>query len=124
MLTFRRRTVSIAYMSLDEVNQDLALEIADGCGERLATLASSAEVLPGECDAIVYDLDHLCASDRRLILEQLMLGPTERLAAVHSYHLPPRAVRSLRRNGVIVERRLQGDWLARLIDNTMDRVVA
>jgi len=116
--------VSIAYMTLDEVNQDLALEIADRCGENLATLASPAEAPPARCDAIIYDLDHLCATDRRQILDELTYQPAKRLAAVHSYHLPPRQVRSLRRNGVIVQRRLQADWLARVIGTSTDRVVA
>jgi hypothetical protein len=111
-------------MSLDEVNQDLALEIADRCGESLATLASPAEAPPAHCDAVVYDLDHLCATDRRQILDDLTYRPVKHLAAVHSYHLPPHAVRSLRRNGVIVQRRLQADWLACVIDGSIDRVVA
>ena len=116
--------MSIAYMSLDEVNQDLALEIADRCGENLATLASPAEAPPAYCDAIIYDLDHLCATDRQQVLDQLTYRPAKHLAAVHSYHLPPRQVRSLRRNGVIVERRLHGDWLARVIGSSTDHVVA
>jgi hypothetical protein len=111
-------------MSLDEVNQDLALEIADRCGKNLATLASPAETPPVHCDAIIYDLDHLCAADRRQILDELTYSPAKRLAAVHSYHLTPPAVRSLRRNGVIVQRRLQADWLVRVIGSTTDRVVA
>lgn len=116
--------MSIAYMSLDEVNQDLVLDIADRCGENLATLASPAEAPPAHCDAIIYDLDHLCVADRLQVLDELTYSPAARLAAVHSYHLPPRQVRSLRRNGVIVQRRLQADWLADVIGGTTDHVVA
>jgi hypothetical protein len=81
----------------------------------LASLASPAEIPLWPCDAVVYDLDYLADHERRHILDELTCGPVERLAAVHSYNLRPSQKRTLRRNGVVVHRRLHPGWFARLL---------
>ncbi|HLN29784.1 MAG TPA: hypothetical protein VK395_18705 [Gemmataceae bacterium] len=105
----------VAYISLDEVNQDLATRTAEKYGVTLATFASRAEMASWPCDAVVYDLDCLPADDRRHILDELTGDPVKRVAAVHSYNLQPIQKRGLRRNSVIVRRRLHAGWLSRLI---------
>ncbi len=52
-----RTTVIIAYISLDEVNQDLAGRTAEKYGVTLAFFGSTAEIADMPCDAVVYDLD-------------------------------------------------------------------
>jgi hypothetical protein len=105
--------VLVAYVSLDEVNQDLAATVADKYGATLASLASPAEM--AACDAVVYDLDCLPSADRWHILAALICGPVKGVAAVHSYNLQPMQRRALRRKGVAVHRRLHSGWLSRLI---------
>ena len=105
----------IAYISLDEVNQDLVTRTVDEHFETMATFASRAEMASWPCDAVIYDLDCLPRNDRERVLDELMGDPVRRLAAVHSYNLEPAEKRRLRRNGVIVRRRLHAGWLSRLI---------
>ena len=105
----------ISYISLDDVNQCLMAETAEEFGATMDFFASQAELPIGPCDAVVYDLDNLHSADRRHILDELTSGPAKRLSAVHSYNLRPHDAEALRRNGVIVRRRLQRSWLTHLI---------
>jgi hypothetical protein len=107
--------VFICYISLDDVNQGLAAQTAEEYGVTMDACASQAELPVVPCDAVVYDLDNLHSDDRRHILDELTSGPAKRLAAVHSYNLEPIDMEALRRNGVIVRRRLQRSWLRHLI---------
>jgi hypothetical protein len=105
----------IAYVSLDEVNQDLAARTAESVGASLASIGSPDELAASAYDAVVYDLDYLCDNDRRRILDELTAGAATRMAAVHSYNLQPTQKRALRRKGVVVRRRLPLGWLTRLV---------
>jgi hypothetical protein len=107
--------VFIGYISLDDVNQCLAAETAEDYGATMDFFASQAELPVVPCDAVVYDLDNLPGDDRRHILHEMTAGPAKRLSAVHSYNLRPIDAEALRRNGVIVRRRLQRNWLTHLI---------
>ncbi len=114
----------IAYLSLYEVNHDLAARTADTYGVALAALTSPAEISSLPCQAVIYDLDYLADHDRRHILNKLTRGPADRLAAVHSYNLRPSQKRALRRNGVVVHRRLHSSWLGRLLRRKSAKVRA
>src|SRR5262245_252184 len=102
-------------MSLDAVNQHLAARTAEQNGASLALLDRRAELAAWPGDAVVYDIDHLPANERERILDELTRGPVEKVTVVHSYNLRPSQSRALRESGVIVQRRLQPDWLGRLV---------
>jgi len=112
----------VAYISLDEVNQDLVMRTVDEHVVTLATFASRAEMASWPCDAVIYDLDCLPCDDRERVLDELMGDPVRRLAAVHSYNLQPAQKRRLRRNGVIVRRRLHPGWLSRQVLRRTSRI--
>jgi hypothetical protein len=107
--------MGIAYLSLDEVNHDLAARTAGDYGVDLDILTSPAEITASPCEAVIYDLDYLADHDRRHILDELTRGPADTLAVLHSYNLRPGEKRALRRNGVVVHRRLHPSWLGRLM---------
>jgi hypothetical protein len=112
----------VAYLSLDEVNHDIAARAADESGATVDALTSLAEVPDAPYDAVIYDLDYVADHDRQQILNELTRGPSHRLAAVHSYNLGPSQKRALRRNGVLVQRRLHPGWLRRLIGKRSPKV--
>jgi hypothetical protein len=114
----------ICYVSLDDVNQRLAAETAEESGATIDYCASQAEMPVVPCDAVMYDLDNLPSDDRRRILNELRSGPAKRVSAVHSYNLKAADAEALRRNGVVVRRRLQRNWLTHLIRGKMARAEA
>jgi hypothetical protein len=107
--------VFIAYISLDEVNQDLAARTAEKYGAYLDGFASLADMPPLSCDVVIYDFDFLPSDERRRAFEELTSGRASGLTVVHSYNLNPREKKALRRHGVVVRRRLAPGWLGRLI---------
>ena len=54
-----------AYLSLDEVNQDLAATLAAGAGVELDALTFRDAAPAGQFDAALYDLDSLPPAYRR-----------------------------------------------------------
>jgi hypothetical protein len=109
----------ICYVSLDDVNQRLAADTVEEFGATVDFCASQAELPVVPCDAVMYDLDNLPNDDRRHILDELSSGPAKRVSAMHSYNLPAGDADTLRRNGVVVRRRLQRNWLTHLIRRKM-----
>jgi len=120
----RKTAVFIAYISLDEVNQDLAARTAEKYGVTLDFFASPAGMATLPCDAVVYDLDSLSRDDRLHIFDELTCGPVKCLAAVHCYNMRPIEEAALRRNGVVVHRRLHSGWLSHLIRGRTGKVGA
>jgi hypothetical protein len=104
-----------AYLSLDEVNQDLAARSADEAGVELDALTFRDAAPAGQFDAVVYDLDSLPPAYRRALLADLGAGQLVEPVAVHSYNLSAGQVRALRRRGVIVGRRLRSRLFDRLL---------
>jgi hypothetical protein len=98
----------IAYLTTDDVNQDLALRLAEDCGETLCPLPPR-EAPDDSFDAVVYDLDFLPPSLRESVLAELSSGRPLRPAAVHGYNLDERQEEVLLKNGVAVFRRLDAD---------------
>jgi hypothetical protein len=96
----------VAYLTIDEVNQDLAAGLAERCNLTLQPLSFRDLPRDGQCDAVVYDLDSLPRPEREEILAQLRQSLTLYPVAVHSYNLEEGQVDRLRQNGVAVYRRL------------------
>jgi hypothetical protein len=110
----------IAYLTTDEVNQHLALQMADECGETLVLVAPCDPPPDEEFDAVVYDWDHLPAPRQQAILAELLAGRSPGPAAVHSYSMEEESVEVLSQQGIAVYRTLQPEvfrllfWVRRL----------
>jgi hypothetical protein len=103
-----------AYLSLDEVNQDLAGRLAAAVGMEIDALSLRDPAPNDGPDAVLYDLDYLPPDTLRALLADLTGRVPACPVAVHSYRLSGRQVRELRRRGVIVVRRLGAGVFARL----------
>jgi hypothetical protein len=98
--------VLIAYLTLDEVNADLALRLAAEGGTALCALVPR-EALPGvPFDALLYDWDSLPAERRDGVLAELLGGPLPCPVAVHGYNLDEGLGEELSQKGVAVYRQL------------------
>ncbi len=97
----------VAYLTTDEVNQEVAKHYAKKVQTNLALVSLQDAPLNGEVDGVIYDLDYLPPARREAILTQLLAGPSALPVAVHSYNLGPEEIKALRRNGVGVFRRLE-----------------
>src|SRR5438046_3085297 len=96
-----------AYLSLNEVNQDLAQRLVAAVGGTLDVLSFRDAAPNGQFDAVIYDLDSLPADRQSAVLANLQAGPVSGPVAVHSYTLRGRQVRALREQGVLVSKRLR-----------------
>jgi hypothetical protein len=102
----------IAYLTLDEVNSDLAARCAAAADIELESFALCEA--PEPFDAVVYDLDFLPADYRAGLLAASTTARSSALIAVHAYNLTSGQRRRLRRRGVVVARRLSLALFARL----------
>jgi hypothetical protein len=101
--------VKIAYLSTDEVNQDLAERLAAKSRVGLDLVSPRDPAPNGEYDAVVYDLDSWPQPQRAEVLSRLGNGRTLHAVAVHSYSLDEDQVEALRAQGVFVHRRLDAE---------------
>jgi len=113
--------MSIAYLTVDQVNQSLAQEWS-------AHVALNVEILmprdgyPDSCyTALVVDLDYLPAELRGEVLAELLRSPLARPTAVHGYNLTDEQIATLKGHGVIVHRRLSPKLFRRLRDLAVER---
>jgi hypothetical protein len=97
----------IAYLTTDEVNQHLAVNLAEECGETVCLVMPSDPPPDEDFDAVVYDWDYLPAPRQQVILAELLAGRPSRPVAVHSYNLEEDCAKALRRQGVAVYRVLE-----------------
>jgi len=97
----------LAYLTTDEVNQDLAIHIAADCGTALALFSPRDPPPDGRFDAVLYDWDFWPLHLRREVLEELLTARPPGLVALHGYHIDERHVEALRQNGVAVFHRLE-----------------
>ena len=104
-----------AYLTLDEVNQELAGMLADAAGVELDATDFRDACPDRQFDAVLYDLDYLPNDRREALLAALTAGRMAEPVAVHSYRLSVRQARALRQQGVIVARRLGPKLFARLL---------
>jgi hypothetical protein len=104
----------IAYLTTDEVNQELALRLAAGQEAQLEVIWPR-DGPPDSCfDAVIYDLDCLPPPLRQQLLADLAGSGAPLPAAVHSYALEGEQIKALLGRGVIVRRRLRATLLHRL----------
>jgi hypothetical protein len=95
-----RTIVRVAYLTTDEVNRELALQLAAGLGVDLCVLSPGEPAGPESFAGVLYDLDYLPESRRQEILADLLAGPV----AVHGYNLDADQEGVLCENGVLVSR--------------------
>jgi hypothetical protein len=103
-----------AYLTLDEVNQDVAERLALQAGVELEAVSPRDMLAARTFDALVVDLDSLPPGYRKAVFADFLAGRNKAAAAVHSYHLRIRDARVLHRRGVIVGRRLDEELFRRL----------
>jgi hypothetical protein len=96
----------VAYLTTDEVNQDLATRLAVERGITVWPMCVRDGAADGEFNAVLYDWDYWPAEQRKELLAQWKAGPVSSPVAVHSYHLEEES-EALVRNGVMVFRRLE-----------------
>jgi hypothetical protein len=101
----------IAYLTTDEVNQDLALRLAADGGLTLCPRDPRDPPPDGEFDAVLYDWDSWPADQKKRVLTGLLAGPVLRPVALHSYGLEESQAEALRRNGVLIFDRLEPETL-------------
>lgn len=104
----------IAYLTVDEVNSDLARRWATEFQCEIVPLSPCDPLPNGEYDATIYDLDYLAPSLIQRVLTNLLTGSLPSPAVVHSYNLHPRQANGLQARGVFVRRRLERGVLALL----------
>src|SRR5262249_3031281 len=109
-----RMFMRIAYLTTDEVNQQLASRLAAGQQAQLEVIWPRDEPPDGRFDAVIYDLDCLPPPLRRQLLTDLAGGGAPWPAAVHSYALDGEQIKALLGRGVIVRRRLRATLFRRL----------
>src|SRR5262249_5428919 len=105
----------IAYLTTDEVNQDLALQLAAECGVTVHPRSPRDAAPDGEFDALLYDWDYWPADRQQEILTGLLNGAATVPVGLHSYRLEEDQVQALRRSEVAVFHRLEPDLLLTLI---------
>jgi hypothetical protein len=97
----------VAYLTTDEVNEQLAVQMAQECGVTLCPLAPKDAPRDGEYEAVLYDWDYLPVERRREVMAELLSGPLPHAVGLHSFNLEDGQVDALQRNAVAVFRRLQ-----------------
>jgi len=106
----------VAYLTLDEVNQHLALTFASEHGARLDVHACPEAIGEREYDAVVYDPDSFPPHERHANLAAVLACPLDRPVAVHGYDFSAEQRQVLRKRGAIVARRLGTEVFARLVN--------
>ncbi len=96
----------IAYVSIDEVNQDLAARIAAEFGAVVCRVAPKDPAPDGLFDAVLYNMDDVPRGQRSALVERLRREEPGRPTAVHGYGITDEQARSLRLAGVAAAHRL------------------
>jgi len=98
--------VVINYVCDDPVNRTHFEQWASAWGARVSDRPRAVS-LDHQCEAQVFDLDHLSPGEVEQILSELFRKPPRVPTVVHSYNLEDEQMRALRSNGVCVCRRLE-----------------
>jgi hypothetical protein len=106
----------IGYLTLDEVNENLARELAARFHVQLERLSFCNDSTEAFCDARLYEVDYLAPGDRQRLFASLINRSQDTPVAVHGFHLRGREIRSLRAAGIKVFRRLETKVFRRLVD--------
>jgi hypothetical protein len=108
----------IAYINIDEVNQDAATKLARKYGCVVCALPPKEEPPEGRYDAVLYNLDDVPKHLRRDLFSEILWGHSTCPIAVHGYGLSEDQAASLRLRGVAVAQRLHPE-LFRLLYRTV-----
>ena len=92
----------VAYLTTDEVNLELARQMAVESGATLRRVSPKDGAVNERFDAVLYDLDNAPREQRAEILRNLLSSRTTRPTAAHGYCLEEDQVVRLRRRGVVV----------------------
>src|SRR5260370_19668657 len=98
--------MKLAYISTDEVNQDLAVQLADECGIAVYSVRYVNARRHDAFDALLYDWDSLPWIRRRDIFLASVASATCPVA-VHGFSLDDEIAEALHQDGVAVFRRLE-----------------
>lgn len=112
-----------AYWTIDEVNQHVAQRLANRAGVELDIRSFQDADAAVAFDAVLYDVDFFPADRRQTLLADLAAHRRAEPIVVHSYRLSGTEARALRRQGVIVVRRLRSSVFARLRAVVLRRLV-
>jgi hypothetical protein len=104
----------IAYVTTDEVNEQMALQMAGQSGQTVCSLSPADPPPDEDFDAAVYDWDYLPGQRQQAIRAQLLAGQAFGPAAVHGYSMEDEFVEALRKHNVAVYRTLQPELFRRL----------
>jgi|SRR5262249_52337693 len=113
--TGEETSMRVAYLTLDEVNQHLALDLADQHGVSLDVQARPEDLTERQYDAVLYDPDSFPPHERLANLAAVLACPSDRRVAVHGYAFSTEFLHVLRRCGAIVARRLEDVVFKRLV---------
>jgi len=98
-----------AYLTTDEVNQELAQALAEAHRITLCPLAPREAPPDDQFDAVLIDWDYWPADRRENALLELLASPVSRPVALHGYNVGPEWEEVLSQRGVAVHRTLQGE---------------
>ena len=107
-----------AYLTTDEVNEALALEMALACDVALEPLVPKQGPPDAGYDAVLIDWDHWLPDQRAELLARLHDERLPWRVAVHGYSLQDGLAEALRARGVVVHRHLQPEVLRLLQEAT------
>lgn len=105
----------LAYQTTDGLNEATADLLTGQCGGQMVPLLFRDPSPDGQFDAVLYDLDYLPSERRDEVLAQLLAGPLHCPTGVHSFNLEDEQADALRRNGVVIARRLDLHLIRRLL---------
>jgi len=114
--------MAIAYVSIDEVNQDIAYQLANG--KTLEVLSPGDPNGNEQWEAEIYDLDYLPDNYREEVLYDLCSWPPDVVVAVHGYNLDEKQRKALRRNGVLVARQLSQELVNAVLQQSAEYAVS
>jgi hypothetical protein len=104
----------IAYLTADEVNACRVRRLARACGMQMRVLAPKDALGNGCGDLVLCDLDSVSPGRPHALLARLIASPVFGQIAIHSYHLSTAEKARLRKQGVLIFRRLARPALRRI----------
>jgi hypothetical protein len=111
----KEKTVRIAYLTFDDVNQHLALALADERGVSLDVHARPEGIRERDYQAVLYDQDSFPLDEHSANLTAVLACPPHMTVAIHGYEISADQLQVMRHRGAIVARRLGAGMFARLV---------